>query len=96
MSYFVCIAQIKINSGKEKRLLKELSALIKPTTAEPGCVSYELFQNVNQPQSFTMIEFFHSKEDFDFHQSQDYLLHYRETSKNLIESSQLIFCLTID
>jgi quinol monooxygenase YgiN len=96
MSYFVCLAQILSKPGKEKKLIKALSALIKSSNGEPGCVSYELFQNVNQPQTLTMIEFYLSQEDFDYHRTQDYVQHFHATSDDLIESAELILCLTIE
>jgi quinol monooxygenase YgiN len=35
-----------------------LDALVAPTRAEPGCLKYELFENVDDPTDFTFVETF--------------------------------------
>lgn len=89
MAHFICIAQFISKPGKEQDLIKALSALLAPTRAEPGCISYDLQQDLQQPRILTMIEFFKSKEAFEQHTTQDYLTHFRETATAFIESSKL-------
>jgi quinol monooxygenase YgiN len=94
MSHFVCLAQFISKPGKENDLIKALSSLIEPTRAESGCISYDLHQDINQPRKLTMIEFFKSKEAFDFHAKQSYLTLFQNIASELIESRQLTFCLS--
>lgn len=94
MSHFVCIAQFISKPGNEQDLINALSALIALTRAEPGCISYDLHQNLHRPRILTMIEFFKSKEAFALHSSQDYLAHFRATASIFIESSKLTLCTT--
>lgn len=96
MENFICIAQFVSKSGKENDLLKALLSLLEPTRAEQGCISYELHQNVQQPSLFTMVEFFKSQEDFDFHSKQSYLTDFREAAKDFIESRKLTFGTTLN
>ncbi len=44
-----------------------LTGLIEPTRAEPGCVSYELLQNVEDPTDFTFVEEWADAESFQAH-----------------------------
>ncbi|WP_133135942.1 putative quinol monooxygenase [Legionella rowbothamii] len=89
MANFLCIAQFISQPGKEEELYQALLTLLEPTRAEPGCISYNLHQNVENSSIFTMTECFESKEAFDFHSTQPYLQHFRERAKNAIESVTL-------
>ena len=50
------IARVKACPGKANELLSVLSSLVEPTRKEPGCLSYELLQNNEDPTDFTLIE----------------------------------------
>ena len=50
------IARVKARPGKVDELLSVLSSLIEPTRKEPGCISYNLFQNNQDPTDFALIE----------------------------------------
>ena len=91
MSSFVCIAKFKSKHGKEIELFDALSSLIKPTRAEEGCISYDLYRNAHEPSVLTMIEVFKSKADFDMHSSQDYLLQFKEKVGSLVDSVDIKF-----
>lgn len=95
MTQFVCIAKFTSKPGQENNLIKALSSLLEPTRAESGCISYDLHRDVHQPEVLTMIEFFKSKEDFEFHSKQDYLLKFRESATGFFESVNLTFCTKI-
>lgn len=89
MANILCIAQFISKQGREEELYKALLTLLEPTRAEPGCISYNLHQNVENSSIFTMTECFESKEAFDFHSTQPYLQYFREQAKNAIESVSL-------
>jgi quinol monooxygenase YgiN len=50
------IARVKARPGKVNELLSLLSSLVEPTRKEPGCLSYTLLQNNQDPTDFTLIE----------------------------------------
>jgi quinol monooxygenase YgiN len=50
------IARVKARPGKVDELLSVLSSLVEPTRKEPGCISYNLFQNNQDPTDFALIE----------------------------------------
>ena len=50
------IARVRARPGKVNELLSVLSSLVEPTCKEPGCLSYELLQNNEDPTDFTLIE----------------------------------------
>jgi quinol monooxygenase YgiN len=61
------IAKVKARPGKVDELLSVLSSLVEPTRKEPGCISYNLFQNNQDPTDFALIEEWKSKTVFESH-----------------------------
>jgi len=50
------IAKVKARPGKGNELLSVLSSLVEPTRKEPGCISYTLLQNNEDPTDFALVE----------------------------------------
>jgi quinol monooxygenase YgiN len=53
--------------GQEKVLEQQLSALLEPTRAEPGCVAYELHGDPENPGKFMFHESFRGQAALDAH-----------------------------
>ena len=50
------IARVKARPGKVNELLSVLTSLVEPTRKEPGCISYTLLQNNEDPTDFALVE----------------------------------------
>jgi quinol monooxygenase YgiN len=50
------MARITARSGRENELRSVLQDLLGPSRQESGCVSYELFQNQDDPLEFVTVE----------------------------------------
>jgi quinol monooxygenase YgiN len=50
-----------------------LTALVAPSRAEPGCLKYELFQNLADPADFTFVETFASDAALAAHAAAPYI-----------------------
>jgi quinol monooxygenase YgiN len=50
------IAKVKARPGNVNELLSVLTSLVEPTRKEPGCISYKLLQNNEDPTDFALIE----------------------------------------
>jgi quinol monooxygenase YgiN len=61
-----------------------LLALIEPTRAEPGCLRYELLQNLAEPTAFTFIEAFESDAAFELHASAPYIASLQPKLRELV------------
>ena len=70
--------------GKRRQLLDELTLVIEPTRAEPGCVSIHLYEATRDPHAF----FIHSewKDDaaFDTHAQLPHVTRFRSLIGDLI------------
>ena len=61
------IARIKARPEKVNELRSVLSSLIEPTCKEPGCLSYKLLQNNEDPTDFTLVEEWQSNAALESH-----------------------------
>jgi quinol monooxygenase YgiN len=61
------IARVQARPGKANELLSVLSSLVEPTRKEPGCLSYKLLQNNEDPTDFTLIEEWQSNTALESH-----------------------------
>ena len=50
------LARLKARAGKEKALRGVLEGLVAPTLKEPGCISYQMWANQEDPTEFTFVE----------------------------------------
>ncbi len=61
------VARVQARPNKVNELLSVLSSLVEPTRKEPGCLSYELLQNNEDPADFTLIEEWQSNTALESH-----------------------------
>jgi quinol monooxygenase YgiN len=61
------VARITAKADKVEALKSVLLALVAPTRAEPGCVSYQLCQNRSDPTDFVFVEAWASEAAIDGH-----------------------------
>jgi quinol monooxygenase YgiN len=67
MSDLDVVAVLKAKAGSEAVLQQALSALVEPTRAEDGCLSYALLQSAVDATTFITIERWRSQADLDAH-----------------------------
>jgi len=65
--YFESDSKVKARPGKVSPLLSVLGPLVEPTHKEPGCISYKLFQNNEDPTDFALIEEWQSSAALEAH-----------------------------
>jgi quinol monooxygenase YgiN len=82
----VCVATFVAKDGKGSELQKALYVLIEPTRKEAGCLRYELNQNLENPDEFTMIEKFKDLDSFYFHGNQPYSTNFKTIAPELADS----------
>ncbi len=61
------IARVKARADKVDELRSVLSSLVEPTRKEPGCLSYNLLQNNEDPTDFTLVEEWESNKALESH-----------------------------
>jgi Uncharacterized conserved protein len=61
----VVTAKIKIKPGTEQEFLDKVQPLVKGSRSEAGCISYGLYTDTEEADSFMLIEKWKNQETFD-------------------------------
>ena len=78
------VARIRAKAGQENAVRDALLALVPPTTAEMGCISYDLHQSNDDPSLFLFYENWLSRDDLDDHLQSPHLLAWRAKAGALL------------
>lgn len=60
-------AFFRAKPGRSEDLGARLLALVEPTRAEPGCLRYDIFQSVSDPNEWFIHEDWHDRRAFEMH-----------------------------
>ena len=66
------VAKHYAQSDKMEKILELNKELVAETRKEEGCITYEVFLNVNDPSVYTMIEEWESRENLDAHMQSEH------------------------
>ncbi|OWQ86254.1 antibiotic biosynthesis monooxygenase [Roseateles aquatilis] len=78
------IAVLVARPGQRERLRTELSRLIEPTRAEPGCLDYVLFELRDEPGTFYMREAFTDEAALDAHRAMPHFRAFEAVAGDLL------------
>jgi quinol monooxygenase YgiN len=67
MSSVYVVARFLAKEDKVEELKAALESLVEPTRKEEGCISYQIFQNNNNPAEFTFFEEWASQDAINAH-----------------------------
>lgn len=89
------IATIRPRMDRLADAEREIRALMAGTHAEPGCVYMELVESDEDPTTWTMLEKFHSRADWEDHMRTDHVVRGNEALADLLrEPTHLAFFTT--
>lgn len=72
----VCVAKIIVKSDKLDQACQIFAKLKELSPQEPGCLSYKLHQDTDNPNIFLFIDKFKDMEAFNYHCAQSYTVEY--------------------
>ncbi|MHA2098971.1 MAG: putative quinol monooxygenase [Candidatus Kariarchaeaceae archaeon] len=78
---------IKIDPAYRIAYLEATKQHIKNSRNEEGCVLFDIKESEENPNTFLYIEAFKTREDYEFHSNQYYLVEYREKIKHMTVGS---------
>ena len=70
MCKIILSGYIEVNDSDLDAVLRALPNHIALTKNEPGCLVFEVIQDSNNPNRFTVYEEFKNQSAFDFHQNR--------------------------
>ena len=68
----IVIMKMNARPGKRRELKQTLLALIEPTRKKKGCLSHDIFQDIENDNRLNLVEVWESQEDFDDHLRSDH------------------------
>lgn len=78
------VARFKAKAGKEEQVFQAILALIAPTRAEDGCITYELHRAQSDPALFCLYELWRTRQDLDDHLATPYLQAFLDKAPELL------------
>jgi quinol monooxygenase YgiN len=74
------VATLTIKPGSLEALRAPAAACIAETLKEEGCIAYELFESLSDPQKLIFVEKWETREHLTAHSKQPHLAVWREAS----------------
>lgn len=75
---------VRAKPGHERELGLRMAGLVAPTRTEPGCLAYDLFQSIDEPEVWILIERWRSIADLEAHVGTDHMTAFRSRSHEVI------------
>ncbi len=69
------IAELRATAEQADRLRTALEAMIEPSLAEPGCLSYQPFTDPNDPAHMVVVEEWADAEALEKHFATEHFIH---------------------
>jgi quinol monooxygenase YgiN len=88
------VAVLTAKEGQRDRLQEALASLVEPTRAEPGCVSYHLFESQLDENAFITVEVWRSQDDLDQHMASPHIKEVLATAGDALDGAPAIHPLT--
>jgi quinol monooxygenase YgiN len=93
MSEVVVVASLAIKEGKADEAIAGFTPVIEQTHGEPGCISYALHRDNNDPNTLVLVERWKSQEDLDAHFTQPYMAEMGSLAAEVLaEPPRIVFC----
>ena len=89
MQRVTVVARMKAKRKYTDRVKQELAGLIGPTRREPGCLTYDLYQNVDDRSLFLFHEIWESQAALEEHSKSERLKAYRQATEEMIEEREI-------
>ncbi|MBF6066261.1 antibiotic biosynthesis monooxygenase [Nocardia terpenica] len=88
------VAEMRAASGQEDRLRTTLEALIEPSLAEEGAISYQPFVDPNDPRHWVMVEEWTDNDALEAHFRTPHFQHAAKVLENVLAEPLVVRRLT--
>jgi len=83
------VAIMKVKPEAVSEIKPVFEAIVKGSQSEEGCIFYNLHQDINDSTRFIMLEEWKSQDAINFHNETPHYKAFKESSKDMIESSDV-------
>lgn len=89
------IAMLYARAGQEREMRRDLAAITEASRNEDGNISYDLFEDQNDPRRFVLVEHWRDAAAQDRHHNQsDHIRHFHENGERNVERREAVHFLT--
>ncbi|MCM3629893.1 antibiotic biosynthesis monooxygenase [Paenibacillus glycanilyticus] len=89
MSTIAIVAILKARKGFEQQLRELLLAVVPPSRAEEGCLSYVLHENPEDPNEFVFYETWKDEAALQDHLASSHYKNYRQSAEAWLEQREV-------
>ncbi|MCL1996120.1 MAG: antibiotic biosynthesis monooxygenase [Defluviitaleaceae bacterium] len=86
----VLLVQFEVAQNKHNEVFDVFKNLVKSSQEEEGCIEYDLYQELNDPNKFSLIEKWKDQAAIDFHNSTPHFLNNIDKVKELAGKSLVV------
>lgn len=90
------VAELRAATGHEDRLRTALEAMIEPSLAEPGCLTYQPFTNPNDPAHMVVVEEWVDADALEQHFVTEHFLHVAGVLEGIVAEPMIIKRLVVE
>ncbi|GAB2556193.1 putative quinol monooxygenase [Nocardia heshunensis] len=84
------VAELRATAGQEDRLRTALEAMIEPSLAEPGAISYQPFVNPNDPAHMVVVEEWQDADALEKHFTTEHFQHIAGVLEGILAEPMII------
>ncbi|MGP9826321.1 putative quinol monooxygenase [Ectopseudomonas khazarica] len=88
------VVHMTAKTGREEELGHHLIRMIEPTTAEDGCINYNLHRDSVDPATWVLYETWRSKKDLDKHMTSSHFLDFQSIQDEMLAKDMRVEVLT--
>lgn len=89
MAVLTIVAKVTAKEEKIEDLQRELKLLTLNSRTEKGCMGYDMFQDLEDPKHFMLVETWESKKLWQEHLNHQNLNSFKKLTENFIEETQV-------
>ncbi|MFE3852068.1 putative quinol monooxygenase [Streptomyces griseorubiginosus] len=78
------VAEVTAHPGRSEELWQNLAELVEPTRKETGNISYDILQDLDNPDHFLFYEEWESRDYFERHLESPHVADYDRATRHLI------------
>jgi quinol monooxygenase YgiN len=90
MSTVSVVARLQAKTGMEDQVRRECFALIAPSRMDEGCITYDLYQSMDDPTVFVFIENWLSREHVEKHLEMPHCQQFDQRTEGMLIGSEEI------
>jgi (4S)-4-hydroxy-5-phosphonooxypentane-2,3-dione isomerase len=79
---YAILGIIKVKPEHLKQFVENVRDHVKNSVREPGCLCFDVLQDIQDPQTICLYEVFRSEADLEMHREQDYYKRWMEMSRD--------------